>query len=117
MTALAGEQYTEEYFDARYGPNREKTEWITLVLAVKENPTSERLERMAWTARRYQRTLIVILLGLALWIVFGMMSVCGKAWKQAKAEYGMFSRKIWLELKLALITAVAWIMYCSGCRI
>lgn len=101
------------YYEGTYHPVHEKMGDIRrLVLAVKKHPASEKLSEMDWMAWGYQRMMLVMFASAAIWLVFALMSLfTPKAGKQAKAEYGAFARKLWLESKLAGILLLCIFAY------
>uniref|UniRef100_UPI004056F646 hypothetical protein n=1 Tax=Acetatifactor sp. TaxID=1872090 RepID=UPI004056F646 len=91
----------DSYYAAQYKPNEEGAENIKLVLAVKKDCKLCTLEMMEYKAARYQEIFVTLLVCAGLWVISGLFSVfTGKTAKAAKEEYGRWSGKIFLEIKV-----------------
>lgn len=103
------------YYDAQYKPNRETAAEIKLVLAVKEDCSSDKLSNMIWRAEKYAYVLTVFAVSVAVWVIFGILSlISGKAAKQAKEDFAKVSGKVWLEIKLILIAILVLLVINSN---
>lgn len=112
-----GEGYTpmDRYYKAQYKPNKEAAADMQLIIALKDDFTSYPLRMMAWKARCYQALMVLFVVSLTMWIVFGICSLfSGKAAKQAIEDYAKISAKIWLEVKIIIVFGALVLLYYSN---
>lgn len=99
--------YSDQYYTAQYRTDRENVDKLRLVFAVRDDGTysSNYLTKLADRARGYQYILILCFGSGLLTFVFGILSLASrKAMAEAQKDYAAFTRKIWLEIKLILLT-------------
>lgn len=103
------------YYAAQYQPNRNAAANMQLVIAVRDECTSNLLVGMGWKAYCYRYVVILLLVSLALWMVFGVCSLfTGKAARQAKADYAGISVRIWFEIKIVIAVLAFYCLYSFG---
>ena len=101
----------------QYKPVADRAKDTQLILAIEKDREYSSYRMRAWDrqAGYYQSQLMVILSSAALTILFGLFSLCScKYGKAAKEDYASFSKKIWLEVKLALIVATVLVWYLNN---
>ncbi len=108
--------FTDLYYDAQYSPNKSGAGNIKLVLAVKADCSVEELEVMECKAAGYRTVAIVLLVSLGIWLIFALLVLCtGRAGRRAKEEFGQWSAKVLLEVKLVLVAVAVLVIY--SCRL
>lgn len=101
-------------FHAQYRPNSRQAERLRLVMAVKKDGAyqSDIMNRFDMQAKAYRNVLILFIISAVLTALFGLCSLCSfKAAREAKASYALFTKKIWLEIKLAVLVGVISLCY------
>lgn len=93
----------DRYYEAQYKPNKGEAADLKLVLAVRDCALYKFVP-MERKALMYRDVMIFLTVSVAVWFVFGMLSlISGKAGRRAKEEYAVFSGKILVECKLLLV--------------
>ena len=100
------------YYTPQYRPSREGAAKIHLIIAVRDECTSNKMEWMQWRATKYRRILLLCLGNAVLWFLSAILGlITGKAGKKATEDWGKITAKVWLEGKLLIAALAVWGIY------
>jgi len=105
-------QVLEDYYEAQYQPNMEKTGNIKLVLALKNTGSSGYLYTMtnqAWRNSNLLKAFVISAVILVLSWIGCLFTV--KAGKQAKSTFLLAVSKVWLELRILIVIGMIYLCF------
>ena len=109
VDAQNADEAVAQYYTPQYRPSKEGMANIRLVVTVRDECTSNKMQWIQWRAAKYRRILLLCLGNAILWLVFAILSlITGKAGKKAAADWGNLTAKVWLEGKLLVVALAVW---------
>ncbi len=98
----------------QYKPNQTEAKSMKLMLAVRSDGAyrGHTLSSFDKTAKNYSYILITFFASTFATLLFSLLGLLSKkTFSQARQDYGCFSKKVWLEVKLILLAAMGFMFY------